>query len=413
MKKDMFLPVIFGYEVEAYAFARLFHESVGIKPLVVAHVSRGAIQPSTILDFRKIPVEGFDTEEGLVKVMREIEEDYPDKTFIGLTNSDEISATFAKHAREFASRWFLPVADPAVIAVADSKTAMAEIYESLGLHIARGVELNPQRPETWQEAVEGIRFPVVMKPAVSVGTLEQHAKGLEKVEKFDTYEELNAKLSALRENGLEFPVFVQQLIPGDDTTQYVVNGYVDSRGRVTAAGSGRVLLNLHHPFYFGTAAFILTDPDSRFVDEAIRVVEKIGLRGFFSFDVKVDPRDGTEYWLDLNPRPGRGHYYMKVGGVDYARALLDDVLGREPGAQRISKEAIFAIVPISLANKTYLRDLELYGKVRAIRRRGDVVNPLAYKKDWHVKRLAYQALSGIRQKKIMKEYYPQPSETGF
>ena len=142
-------------------------------------------------------------------------------------------------------------------------------------------------------------------------------------------------------------------------------------------------------------------------------MREVGLRGFFSMDVKIDPRTGRAYWLDLNPRAGRGHYYLKVGGVNLARALVADIAGETAPLQRVNRAGIFAIIPAWLAGRNYVRDPQLAAQVRRVRRRGPVVNPIAYSKDRHLKRAIFRMLSDIRAVQKMRRFYPHPTESGF
>ena len=71
--------------------------------------------------------------------------------------------------------------------------------------------------------------------------------------------------------------------------QWVVNGYVDSHGEITATGSGRVLLGLHQPEVIGNAAMILVQRNDELIAQAQKIVRAAGMRGFFSMDVKIDP----------------------------------------------------------------------------------------------------------------------------
>ena len=208
-------------------------------------------------------------------------------------------------------------------------------------------------------------------------------------------------------------LIVQELIPGDDTTQWVVNGYVDSRGEVTATGSGRVLLGLHQPQLVGNAAMILVQSNEELIADAQRIVLAAGMRGFFSMDVKIDPRTGTAYWLDLNPRIGRGHYYLKVGGIDLASAMLADMEGRVPSYQTNERDGIYTVIPMCLANRTYLRDETLYTEVKRVRRARRAINPLTYSKDRNPKRTLYRVINLVNQWRQMRACYPKPTESGF
>lgn len=407
------LPVIFGNEVEAYSFARLFHETYGVNSLVVAEYPRGHINNSSILSVRYCERHIMEDEEKFVALLNSLAAEFADRTLICLVNVDEGVDVIVRNRHRLASNWFFPFAAPEVVDLANSKEAMAQVYEKVGEAAPRRAVVHLSQPDTWDAALTSLPFPIVVKPARADNPTSLYATGLKKVEVFDDAAAARAKFARLAGRQVDIDLIAQELIPGDDTTQWVVNGYIDSRGHLSAIGSGRVLLGLHEPSLIGNAGIILTDPDGFLTDRAERIVREVGLRGFFSMDVKIDPRTGRAYWLDLNPRAGRGHYYLKVGGVNLARALVADIAGETAPLQRVNRAGIFAIIPAWLAGRNYVRDPQLAAQVRRVRRRGPVVNPIAYSKDRHLKRAIFRMLSDIRAVQKMRRFYPHPTESGF
>ena len=288
---------------------------------------------------------------------------------------------------------------------------MAGIVTAIGLSAPARTRIDLEDPDAWKRDLKGVRFPVVVKPERGSDLGAYWNQGLRKVLPIPTRPQAYETFERWRRGGVRAPLIVQELIPGDDTVQWVVNGYVDSRGEVTACGSGRVLLGLHQPEYLGNAGIVLTEHAPDLVEQAGRIVTTVGLRGFFSMDVKIDPRDGVPRWLDLNPRIGRGHYYLKVAGVDLASAMLADMEGREGVYQTNSREGLFCIVPAGLANRRYIRDPELRRRARRARRRA--VNPLAYGADRNVRRTFYRLANGLNQRRRMRAWYPRPTDSGF
>ena len=130
-------------------------------------------------------------------------------------------------------------------------------------------------------------------------------------------------------------------------------------------------------------------------------------------DVKIDPRDNRPRWLDLNPRIGRGHYYLKVGGVDLARAMLADMRGESIAYQRITTPGIFTIIAPQLANSHYIRDKELLAEVRRVKRARRPIHPLAYGADRNLKRMGYRLANNVNQWRRMRQFYPAPTDSGF
>ncbi|MDN6487156.1 MAG: ATP-grasp domain-containing protein, partial [Ancrocorticia sp.] len=358
------LPVVFGFDIADYAFARIFHENSGLRSLVVSEIRRGPINDSSIFDVMMVPRGTLGHEDSFIALLHEIAAQHPDERLILCVNSDEGVEDAVKHRAELEGRWFLPYASEEAVKTANSKTSMAAILEALGLPTIPSVSVDLTDPQSWGEGLGRVRFPVVVKPEDGTLLNLYLHKGLKKVTPVNTREDALALFNKLRDNDVPIKLLVQELIPGDDTTQWVVNGYVDRSGQITAAGSGRVLLGLHVPSLIGNAGMILLDSNDHLIETGKRIVQAVGLTGFFSLDVKIDPRDGTEYWLDLNPRIGRGHYYLKVGGIDLAAAMLADMRGERIQYQTNTRDGIYTVIPMALASKRYLTDADLRAQVK-------------------------------------------------
>lgn len=402
-------PVIFGFDIADYAFARIFHESLGVRSLVVTEIARGPINDSSIFDVEFVPKSTLGNEESFIALLHEISKAHQNEQLILCVNTDEGVEFAAKHAAELTD-WFLPYSSVEVVRRANSKGAMAQILTELGLPVVKNVVVDLSKND-WATRIASLQFPVVVKPENGAELDVLAKKGLKKAKPIDTPEAAIAYFSALTQNGVAISLMVQELVMGDDTTQWVINGYVDAHGVVTAAGCGRVLLGLHEPMLIGNAALIMLDHNVELIEEGKRIVQAAGIHGFFSLDVKIDPRNGQKYWLDLNPRIGRGHYYLKVGGIDLVRAMMADLAGQSASYQTNSLPGLYAVVPSCLANSRYIHDRELLEQVRKAKRR--TINPLRYPADRSLKRWWYRTVNNANQWRKMRRIYPNPTETGF
>ncbi|MFP7696363.1 ATP-grasp domain-containing protein [Trueperella sp. LYQ143] len=403
------VPVVFGADLAEYSVARLFHETYGIKTLVLTDWMRGNINHSRILDVRMLPSGSLTDPARLVPIMKDIADEHSGKHLLMLGNLDEALRIGTTHRAELEPQWFIPAPPAEVIDAANDKSQFAHYVEQAGCHYPASIHIQLSDRSSWDN-VRHLRAPYVVKPANGPDYLRLRTCGVEKVAPFATWEDLYAYLDHIAPTGIN--MIVQELIPGDDTTQWVVNGYIRRDGQLAAVGSGQVLLGLHDPTQLGNAGLILVCDHPELVRQGLAIVERIGLTGFFSLDVKIDPRDGTVYWLDLNPRMGRGSYYLNVGGVNVAQAVTDDALSRPCGSiQRLQREGIFAVLPRFLASRRYIRDPELRRRIRAAR--ANTVNPLDYWPDFHPQRLFFRAASTINHLRRTRHYYPHPTDSGF
>lgn len=414
MPTPKILPVVFGSDVADYSIARLFHETLGVTTLVIAQFMRGPVDNSKIVDVRLVPRETFVQPDLLLPLLKGIADEFPDYTPVLLGNDDNVPNIAMDHRDELEPRWFLPLSHRSVLDVANDKDAMASLVTGLGYAVPSHVNVDLADASTWS-AIDILRAPLIAKPAIGGDQLRYQATGLQKVATFDSHTEARGYVTRVSDAGGKMDLVVQELIPGDDTTQWVINGYVNRHGDITAIGTGQVLLGIHEPSLIGNAGIIYVRENEQLIEQATRIVEAVGLRGFFSMDAKFDPRDATPYWLDLNPRIGRGNYYLKVGGINLVKALVDDMEGRslaESGpVQTLQREGIFALMPKILATPHYIADPQLWKQVKPLKRHA--VDPLDYPADRHPKRTLFRIASGINHLRRTRTYYPKLTATGF
>ncbi|WP_394263998.1 ATP-grasp domain-containing protein [Trueperella sp.] len=408
------LPVVFGSDVADYSIARLLHETFGIKTLVIAQFMRGPVDNSKIVDVRLVPRETFYDPKLLLPLFHEIADEFPDLTPVLLGNEDNVLNIAMAHRDELEPRWFLPLSDRSVLDLANNKDAMASLLSDLGYASPTHVNIELGDPSTW-DAITFLRTPLIAKPTIGGDQIRFHQTGLQKVASFDTHDQARQYFDDVASAGGTMGLIVQELIPGDDTTQWVINGYINKRGEITAIGTGQVILGIHEPNLIGNAGIIYVRENAQLIEQATRILTAVGLRGFFSLDAKYDPRDNTPYWLDLNPRIGRGNYYLKVGGINLATALIDDMVGRaladRGSAQTLQREGLFSVMPKILANRHYVEDPELWKKVKSLKKHA--VDPLDYSADRHPKRTLFRIAAGINHVRRTRMYYPELTETGF
>lgn len=411
------MPIIFGWDLADYAMARLIHESSGIKPRIYSQIHRGFIDNSKILDLHITEPRGISDLDKFGKLLTCLATEFPTRRVIPLVNTDEQVRFLADLRAELPQPWIVPYAPSEAIAVVDSKTRFAELAKKLGLATPSQIRVSTADPQAAAAALEGLNFPIVIKPDERSQLIVFASRGLPKVLPCHSLTEARRQLAQWHEAGIATTLTVQELIPGDDTTQWMVNGYIDQSGEVSAIGSGRVLLGNHEPDLLGNAGIVYVVPNPTLMDDGARLATGAGLRGFFSLDVKIDPRTGTAYWLDLNPRIGRNHYYLKAGGVDLWRALLQDYgllpagSSSDPAPQRLSKEALYHVLPLRMLNKNYVRDPELLAHLKTFRR--TAVDPLRNRADSHPRRSLFRLLNAENMGRKTRAHYPAATDTGF
>ena len=54
--------------------------------------------------------------------------------------------------------------------------------------------------------------------------------------------------------------------------------------------------------------------------------QRTGYRGFANFDIKLDERDGSFRFFEVNTRCGRNTYYMSLGGQNFVELIVREFL---------------------------------------------------------------------------------------
>jgi D-aspartate ligase len=125
----------------------------------------------------------------------------------------------------------------------------------------------------------------------------------------------------------EFPILLQEYIPGPARQYYLVDGFVDRHKQIRALFA-RQRLRMYPPV-FGNSSLSETIPLDR-VQSAIETLEKlwatVEYRGIFDAEFKYDDRDGEFKILEINARPWWFIEFAVRCGVDVCRMSYQDAL---------------------------------------------------------------------------------------
>ncbi len=412
MSSTRLRPVLLGTDLGIYAMARSFHETFGVTSVVISELPRGPINDSAIV--QNVFTGAGSSDADVLSALEDVAAEQPEATHLLLVNSDHQLAFVLAHRERIEQHYVVPYADAQAIARLADKTAMYQVLADLDIPAPATVAVHPDGdPQSWQQAAADLTFPIVMKPFAGAEFEELEFAGHRKVYRLESTEELTTELHRIAAAGYTGTMLLQQLVLGDDTYNRVVNVYRDGRGQLTLAASGRVLLAMHQPTFIGNSAIILVDYDETLIEPVRAVLAAVDYRGFASVDVKVDARTGVAYLLDINPRPGRSHYYAGVGGASAARSVVADfVTGTALATQRATAPGVYAYIPTFVLGH-YVRDRALLRRVRAVLRRRRAVHPLAYAADRNLKRWWYRTLAQVNQLRGLWRYYRRPTDSGF
>lgn len=417
MSSSIVRPVILGADIGVYALARAFHEEYAVRSTVVAGAALGPIADSAILDVRLV-ADGHDPRQlvdELLVVAREHTAAQRPERLVLLANSDWLVRVVVQHRAELEPFYVVPFLSEELLERLSDKASFADAAVAAGLAVPRTIvqDFAHAADADWAPAPVDIAYPLIAKAASSADYQEVEFSGKAKVFEIADADELAALWVSLRDAGFRGRFVVQELIGGDDTQMRSITAYVDSRGAITLLCSAHVLLEEHTPSGLGNPAAMVVTREQEMLDQAARFLREVGYVGFANFDVKVDPRDGSFRFFEVNPRIGRNNYYVTAAGANVARFLVEDrVLDHALEPVVVDTEVLYSILPHRLLLR-YVLDPALAGRVRGLIRAGRVAHPLRYRGDAGIKRRWYALLAGINQVRKFRRYYPKVTGTGF
>lgn len=407
-KRTDIIPVILGGDIGVYALGREFHEAYGVVSTVVGTGFIGAISHSRI--FAPVVVPALDGPNVLAAVQK-VAGDHADKTVVLVANTDPLIETLESIAGQLPANVVSHISPKAAFDAVCDKARFSELCREHGLEVPRMdvVHLAGGDPIPSTE----LPFPVVAKPAVSAGYYPTLLKGFKKVYYLNEQRELDELWAGLRASGYEDDFLVQELIGGDDTYMDSLTIYIGRDGEPKLLGAAQVLLEDHAPSMLGNPVAMITRQMPELWEKAGRMLSDVGYRGFANFDIKRDPRDGRQLFLDCNPRMGRNSYYNVAGGVNPMQVLVEDAVDGDAGECRVAREhALYTLVPLRLL-RHYVRDEKLLAELDGLIRDKKVYDPQRYDKDWSARRRLDVELTELNQNRKFKKYYPDPTDTSF
>lgn len=126
----------------------------------------------------------------------------------------------------------------------------------------------------------------------------------------------------------EFPILLQEYIPGPPTNHYFVDGFVDRNGVIQALFARR-RLRMFPPLLGNSTLMesVALDQVKGAVQSIRKMWSALPFRGIFSAEFKYDDRDGLFKILEVNARPWWYIEFATRAGVDVCSLSYRDALG--------------------------------------------------------------------------------------
>lgn len=238
--------------------------------------------------------------------------------------NDEALTALARHHDRLSSRYRL-VAPPWEVARHFlDKELMLEVAASVGADLPHcygpAAEATAARPD--------LRFPVVVKPLVSY---RFHSLFGTKLFVAESREELGRCISRLADARIPGQVF--DLVPGPDSRIYAYCTYLDATGEPRGGLTVRKLRQ--SPPFFGVARVAEIAEDQPLLrDVTIEILRRIGFRGMAAAEFKLDARDGSFRFFEINGRSVAYNGLLRRAGLDLGGLAWSDYACGRPEPAR-------------------------------------------------------------------------------
>ena len=179
-----------------------------------------------------------------------------------------------------------------------------------------------------KSALSELLLPCIVKPQLTVNQndiSDKNVKALHRTQKFNTYEECISWVENLLENKIDFPVVIQEFIPGDATNLYTLTSYSDKRGNLVAGSIGYKLRQFPPAAGRITAGVLHYDESLHKI--GVEFLKKVKFHGVANTEFKYDARDGQYKLMEINARFGAWNYSTLYSGLNLMKIAINDYNG--------------------------------------------------------------------------------------
>lgn len=349
--KENFVGIILGGDMNSYAVARAFYEAYGIKTIVLG---RFPLYPT---NYSKIIEAYYNNdlldEKVMLEELKKIDEKYPDKIKIVLSNTDYYvkQVIYNKENIENLSKNFIvPTVNKELFDTLFNKGTFYELCALHNLEHPRTIIYDFEKDdlETFNLSLE---FPIFMKPGNTDKYTRLEFEGRQKGIKCENIEDFKKNIEIIKNAGYDDKFIIQEYIESTDDDMYVYTFYANKDHEVEVMTAGKILMHDRTPELIGNYNAITNAYDEEFSHVLKEFVEKIKYTGIGHFDVVYDRKRERYVVFEINIRQGRSNMYTLASGVNLMEYIVDDYI------KNVKKEFTIANKPftVSVVSKRQLK----------------------------------------------------------
>lgn len=322
-KNRDFLPILLGTDANAYGMAKSFHKAYGITSLSLGRAPLLETKKSKIIKVMTFP--NFDHDEQFKKYLIEVAEAYGKeyKKLLLIACGDRYSELIVNH-RALIDRYFVTNYIPKEMKEQlENKEDFYKICEQYQLDYPKTFIITKENLENFTLPFS---FPVAAKASNSIEYVDLEFPNKKKSYKAENMDELKQILHDVYNAGYTGSMIIQDFIPGDDSTMYVLNSYSDADGHVRVMCFGHCVSEDYTPHGIGNYNAIIQEANPEIYQRYKKFLEDLHYVGFSNFDMKYDVRDGKYKVFEINIRQGRSSYFTTASGCNIAQYMTEDLI---------------------------------------------------------------------------------------
>ncbi len=322
-KNKKFLPVLLGTDANAYGMAKSFHKAYGITSLSLGKGQLLETRDSKIV--KVVLTNNFEQDDIFVNKMIEVAKTYSTyyENLLLVACGDRYSELIGKHAEVLKDYYTFNYINNQQKQLLENKEDFYKICDKYGLDYPDTFIVTKENKDDFTLP---FNFPVACKASDSIEYVNLHFPGKKKAYKVDNLTELHQILDNIYAAGYTGSMIIQDFIPGDDSTMYVLNSYSTKDSKVIMMCLGHCVSEDYTPEGIGNYNAIIQEANQDIYDRYQKFLEEIKFVGFSNFDLKYDYRDGKYKVFEINIRQGRSSYFTTASGCNLAKFLADDLI---------------------------------------------------------------------------------------
>lgn len=341
-----FKAVLTGTDINSYGVARSLHEAYGTKSVAFGAAELLPVRRSAIVECHANPK--FRDNDVFVRSLVDYAKQNPDIPLILFAGSEDYIRQIFRNRDALLPYYHIPYFTTDFGISLQDKPNFFKVCDEAGLDYPKSRLIDKDTPD--EEMDSFLEFPVVLKPSETSDFFAMHFEGKEKCYIVETPEQLRAIRKRIYDAGYMHPMILQEYVPGDESNEYSVNGYIDPDGNLRALGFGRALFEEPDPTQRGNHLIIAgvhEDERDALIPICKKFVEATGFRGLLNFDFKRDPRNGRFRLFEVNLRQGRSSYYATMAGANLPAIVVDTIVNKTPFEKTVIGDKPFVWVQAS------------------------------------------------------------------